>query len=129
MNVISRIKEHISAFAHDSFPQLLTRNDDETANAEGLREAMLALLEHAETESAAMLRLRMRCATSLRSLWFMRGDVMAVLGPMHGESEALRRVELACAEFRDALPAALRSRPSPLNRSASSYVSLPSQRR
>lgn len=129
MSVFSRIKEQISAFAHDSFPQRLTRESEETVNAEGLRAEMIELLEGATSNTASILLVRIRCATSLQSLWFMRGDLMAVLSSLYGEAEALHKVELACAAFREALPASLRSRPSPLQRTASPYDAVTRSRR
>jgi hypothetical protein len=116
MSLFSRIKEHISAFTQDSSPQRLANDEDDPAQIEGLRAEMLNLMDEAKIDVAASLRLRIRCATTLRSLWFMRSDLMGVLSLIYGEAEARHQVELISAKFRDALPSALRSRPSPLGR-------------
>jgi hypothetical protein len=116
MTLFSKLKERISAFAQDSSPQRLSNDEDDPAQIEGLRADMLNLMDEAQLDSAATLRLRIRCATTLRSLWFMRSDLMGVLSLVHGEAEARHQVELVSAKFRDALPSALRSRPSPLGR-------------
>jgi hypothetical protein len=116
MTLFSKIKGHISAFSQDSSPQRLSPDEDDPMQIEGLRKGMLGLMDEARIDSTAILRLRVGCATTLRSLWFMRSELMAVLSSVYGEAEALHKVELVSAQFRDALPSALRSRPSPLSR-------------
>ena len=81
---------------------------------ERFRELMLGLIESDSSEKAAMLNLRIRCAATLQSLWFMRSEMMAMLAVKHGELEARRRLERISECVRDVLPSGLRSRPSPL---------------
>jgi hypothetical protein len=128
MNLFFRLMEQLSAFALDTLPQRLAQDDADAEHVEALRCAMLRLLDDTTSKAAATLRLRIRCAASVRSLWFMRGDVMAVLSQFHGEFDALNKVEDACGGFRGVLPKALRAGPSALSRKAHDYASLPHQR-
>jgi hypothetical protein len=115
MTFISKIKEGISSVWPTSSPQKLA-DESEAAVMDRFRKAMLELLEGEMGEHAARLNLRIRCAASLQSLWFMRSDMMAVLAASHGEVEARHRLELISETVRDSLPSGLRSRPSPLSR-------------
>ncbi len=49
------------------------------------------------------------------ALWYLRGDVMALLAGRFGETGARERLEPVTDMFRAMLPQGLRSRPSPLN--------------
>ncbi|MEJ6023253.1 hypothetical protein [Ramlibacter sp. PS4R-6] len=100
-----------------SSPQKLGE-DAEAAAMERFRGLMLGLLEGDPGEKAAMLNLRIRCAATLQSLWFMRSEMMALLAAEHGEAEARHRLDRISAVVRDQLPSGLRSRPSPLARDA-----------
>jgi hypothetical protein len=82
-----------------------------------IREAMLALvdLDRHGGERAAGLARRIRYATELQALWFMRGEIMQLLARTHGEQAAREKVDELSALFGDQLPSGLRSRPSPLN--------------
>ena len=55
-------------------------------------------------------------ADSIESLWFMRGELMAVLAAAHGEAAALELIATVSEMFEDLLPSGLRSRPSPLGK-------------
>ena len=79
-----------------------------------IREAMLALTAHEQSDRAAGLGRRIRYATDLQALWFMRGELMHLLARSHGEEEARERVDEVSSLFADLLPSGLRSRPSPL---------------
>lgn len=91
--------------------------EDTVFGIEDIRARMLAQIpEHAD-ERAAMVRRRIHYAVSVEALWFMRGDLMAVLSRSLGEAAALEQISGISEMFDDLLPAGLRSRPSPLGRS------------
>jgi hypothetical protein len=84
-------------------------------SVDGIRDAMLALVnESGENEYPHVTR-RIHYALDVHSLWYLRGDVMAVLAARYGESAALEKLEELTEMFEDFLPQGLRSRPSPLN--------------
>lgn len=114
MTWITRIKEQISSLGHVSAPQALGRHETGDAVTEQFRQAMLGLLPIEPSERAHRLGLRIRCAATLQSLWFMRSDMMGLLAGTIGESEALHKLEAISSPVREALPSGLRSRPSPL---------------
>jgi hypothetical protein len=88
---------------------------DDPATMDQVRETMLALTEEVGGERASGLARRIRYATDLQALWFMRGEIMQLLARTHGEAAARERVDEVSSLFADLLPSALRSRPSPLN--------------
>jgi len=58
------------------------------ADVEDIREAMLDLLEGAPFGLAGMTVRRVRYASDVMALWFLRTEVMAVLARLHGEPTA-----------------------------------------
>ncbi len=88
---------------------------DDAATMDHVREAMLAMTGDDHGERAAGLARRIRYATDLQALWFMRGELMQLLARHHGEAAAREKVDELSALFTDLLPSGLRSRPSPLN--------------
>lgn len=115
MTLLNIIKDGISSVWPTSSPSKLAE-ESEAAVMDRFRQAMLRLLDGQIGDQAARLNLRIRCAATLQSLWFMRSDMMAVLAATHGELEARHRLELISESVRDSLPSGLRSRPSPLAR-------------
>jgi hypothetical protein len=99
-----------------SSPQKLSAIEGDAAVTDLFRRLMLEVVQPISGEKAARLALRIQCAATLQSLWFMRSDLMAVLAPVYGEVDARHRVETISAPVREALPQGLRSRPSPLDR-------------
>ncbi len=99
-----------------SSPQKLDHEETDTQVTERFRALMLELAGTVDGDGAVRLALRIRCAATLQSLWFMRSDMMALLAPAVGEAEARHRLEIISAPVREALPSGLRSRPSPLAR-------------
>jgi hypothetical protein len=81
---------------------------------EDIRDSMLASLgEGASAHSPAIVR-RIRYATDIESLWYLRGDLMAALAAIHGERIAREKLASITAQFRGLLPGGMSSRPSPL---------------
>lgn len=88
---------------------------DDAATMDQIREAMLALTALDAGDRAAGLARRIRYATDLQALWFMRGEIMQLLSRTHGEMAAREKIDELSSLFADLLPSGLRSRPSPLN--------------
>ncbi|MBE7941212.1 MULTISPECIES: hypothetical protein [Ramlibacter] len=84
------------------------------AVTERFRDLLVELLRDLTSDRAVRMARRLRAASDLQALWFMRSEVMALLAPVHGEAEAMHRLEVVSATVREALPRGLRSRPSPL---------------
>ncbi|WP_457282784.1 hypothetical protein [Polaromonas sp. P5_D5] len=57
---------------------------------------------------------RVRYAQDVQGLWYTRGDIMAVLAAMHGETVAREKVSRISDKFKGMLPRGLSSRSSPL---------------
>ena len=64
------------------------RPADDGANMEDIRHRMLALTSQDDGERGALLARRIRYATELQALWFMRGELMALLAHTYGEAAA-----------------------------------------
>jgi hypothetical protein len=68
-----------------------------------------------EDPRARQVSRRIRYAIDVMALWYLRGDLMAVLAEHHGEAEAREKLQAITEIFEDVLPEGLRSRPSPLS--------------
>ena len=79
-----------------------------------IREAMLELLGAIPDNPAPLVTRRIRYAVDIQALWYLRGDLMAVLAKRHGEAAARAKLEAITEMFADLGPVGLRSRPSPL---------------
>lgn len=84
-------------------------------HVEDIRDSMLACITAADNDRFPHVRRRIRHASDVQALWFLRGDLMAVLASRRGESVARERLEAISEMFENLLPQGLRSRPSPLN--------------
>ena len=82
---------------------------------EDIRESMLALITGVGETRFAQVRRRIRYATDVQALWFLRGDLMAVLATRLGEAAAREKLGAVSEMFEDLVPQGLRSRPSPLS--------------
>jgi hypothetical protein len=109
-NLRSSIHAIFSAsHSHDSSQAVV---DD--VGMEDIRDAMLVLLGGAEGDRATHVKRRIRYAGDVQALWFLRGDLMAVLAGAHGETAARQMLMGVSGMFDNLLPQGLRSRPSPL---------------
>lgn len=92
-----------------------TPSDSELDNGtEDIREAMLGLLGENGSRQFPNVTRRIRYANDIQALWYLRGDLMAALASVHGESAARARVQEITEMFQGLLPGSLSSRPSPL---------------
>ena len=87
----------------------------EEITLEDIRQTMLELTTVDKGERALKLARRIRYAADVETLWFMRGELMALLARNRGEAAALEELDRLSAMFTDLLPSGLRSRPSPLS--------------
>ncbi len=81
---------------------------------EDIRESMLSVLGDDGAKQFASTTRRIRYATDIKDLWYLRGDLMGVLAKMHGETVARQKIASINAQFQGLLPGGLSSRPSPL---------------
>ena len=77
---------------------------------EDIRETMLDLLGDDGTRFHPNVTRRIRYASDVQALWYLRGDLMAVLAGVHGEASARRQVRAITDMFRGVLPRSLTSR-------------------
>lgn len=82
-------------------------------SVDDIREAMLELV--GADASHRHIGRRIRYAVDVHSLWYLRGDLMALLAGRHGEAVAREKIEMLTEMFEEFLPRGLKSRPSPLN--------------
>lgn len=74
---------------------------------EDIREAMLGCLGEEGARQFTQINRRIRYATDLQGLWYLRSELMAALASMHGEVQARHRIGELTALFRGYLPGAL----------------------
>ena len=84
------------------------------SSTEDIREAMLSLLGDAGPKYPHVTR-RIRYANDIQALWYLRGDLMAVLASLHGEAQARQKMQGITQLFQGLLPGSMTSRPSPLS--------------
>lgn len=82
---------------------------------EEIRDSMLALITDIGDNRFPQVTRRIRYAVDVQSLWYLRGDLMAVLAGRHGEAVAREMIAALTAMFEHLLPRGLKSRHSPLN--------------
>lgn len=80
---------------------------------EEIREAMLQQMGDTVHIYTATSR-RVRYATDILALWYLRGEVMKVLADTRGEAEARQRMTRITAMFQGYLPKGMDSRPGGL---------------
>ena len=81
---------------------------------EDIREAMLVVLGESGPKQFPKITRRIRYASDVQALWYLRGDLMGALAAMHGEVAAREKIVSITTQFRGLLPNALNSRPSSL---------------
>ena len=86
-----------------------------TYSVENIRESMLELVGAGPDSSYRHIGRRIRYAVDVHSLWYLRGDLMALLAGRHGELVAREKIELLTEMFEEFLPQGLKSRPGPLH--------------
>jgi hypothetical protein len=77
---------------------------------EDIRESMLDLLGDTGPREFPQVTRRIRYAGDVQALWYLRGDLMAVLASLHGEAQARSHLQAVTEMFRGLLPRALTAR-------------------
>jgi hypothetical protein len=85
------------------------------AGVDGIRERMLASIDASDAQRFPHVAHRIRYARDIETLWFLRGDLMALLASSHGEAAARGRLAAITGMFEGLVPEGLRARPSLLN--------------
>ena len=88
--------------------------DGQTLTLDDIKSAMLAALGDTGAEKYPVVQLKVSCANDIEDLWYLRGDLMAVLSAFSGEVAARRQINEISSMFKGMLPRGLISRPSPL---------------
>ena len=81
---------------------------------EDIREAMLAVLGESGPKQFPQITRRIRYASDIQALWYLRGDLMGALAAVHGELAAREKIAPITNQFRGLLPNGLTSRPNSL---------------
>lgn len=81
---------------------------------EEIREQMLGALGETGQKNFPHVARRIRYASDVQALWYLRGDLMAALAAQHSESVARQKLASISDQFQGLLPGGLNSRPSPL---------------
>lgn len=81
---------------------------------EDVRESMLAALGESGPRDFPQITRRIRYASDIQALWYLRGDLMGALAARHGEMAARKKVASITSQFEGLLPNGLNSRSSPL---------------
>lgn len=84
------------------------------SSTEEIREAMLDVLGEAGQKNFPNVARRLRYASDVQALWYLRGDLMAALAALYSESVAREKIAGITGQFHGLLPGGLNSRPSPL---------------
>jgi len=79
-----------------------------------MNEIRQAMLDHLDDRLHMSVQSRLIHAVDLQDLWYLRGDVMAAIASVSGESVARRKLSHISDMFKGHLPKGLSSRPSPL---------------
>lgn len=81
---------------------------------EDIRQTMLGLMGEFGDRHYPQIVRRVRYAQDVQGLWYARGDVMAVVAAMQGETLARQKIGEISLMFKGLLPGGLHSRPSSL---------------
>jgi len=79
-----------------------------------IRLAMLECLAQNGVDAKSVIHMRVAYANDIQDLWYLRGDVMAVIASREGEVAAKKKLAQISVRFDGLLPRALTARNSPL---------------
>jgi hypothetical protein len=108
------LRSSVSAMFSSGHPSQPSESAPEDVGIEDIRTSMLALIGEDEDRKFLHVGRRIRYASEVMGLWYLRGDLMALLASRHGEVQARADLKTITDMFEDMLPRGLRSRPSPL---------------
>jgi hypothetical protein len=108
------LRSSVSAMFSSGHPSAPPQSALEEVDIEDIRTSMLALIGDIEEPRFLHVGRRVRYASEVMGLWYLRGDLMALLASRHGEAKAREDLKNITGMFEDMLPKGLKSRPSPL---------------
>jgi hypothetical protein len=108
----SKLRSSFSALLGGSAPAPAPAGE---VSLDDIRQTMSELAGQDTSDRAAKLKRRIRYASDVEALWFMRGELMGLLARSRGEAAALEEIDRLSDMFSELLPTGLRSRPSPLS--------------
>ena len=82
---------------------------------EDIRQLLIYELEQSADLKFPKIVRRVRYASDAQALWYARGEVMAALGAMHGETIAREKINHISEKFKGLLPKGLNPRVNSLN--------------
>ncbi|MBK6293809.1 MAG: hypothetical protein IPF55_05265 [Rhodoferax sp.] len=82
---------------------------------ESIRQAMLESLGDSGRSAFPAIERRVRFASDVQGLWYLRGDMMEALSSLQGEYMARRKMDEISVLFQGALPRSMASRQSRLS--------------
>ena len=85
---------------------------------ESIRHAMLDALGDSGANDFPQTMNKVRFASDVQGLWYLRGEIMEVLAGLHGEASARREMEDLSVMFQGLLPRGLTTRASTLQPSS-----------
>jgi hypothetical protein len=80
-----------------------------------IRTSMLECLSQYGVSNKTSLHMRVAYANDIQDLWYLRGDVLAVIASTDGEAVAKKKMKKISVRFRGLLPKGLVARHSPLD--------------
>jgi len=89
--------------------------NDTKRQVEFIRAAMAESMARAGEAGFEHIGRRVRNASDIEALWYLRADVMQAIATTEGESAARRKMARITPLFTGLLPRGLNSRPSPLS--------------
>jgi len=84
-----------------------------------IRQSMLDCLAQYGIDAKSSIHMRVSYASDIEDLWYLRGDVMAVIASNDGEVVAKKKLAQISDRFNGWLPKGLTSRSSPLGNQVS----------
>jgi hypothetical protein len=94
-----------------------SKSTEEIEDAIGsIQESMLRALGRDGARSYPAIARRIQFSDDLQALWYLRGDLMAALAALHGETSASEAISTISEQFQGLLPKALAARTSPLGK-------------
>ena len=98
---------------------LLSKGSDQDSQEsqsglDDIRQAMLDELAIRAYQIHPAVQMRFSKASDIQDLWYLRGDLMAVIAATDGEATAKLKMAHISNMFKGLLPRGLSSRPSPL---------------
>lgn len=91
------------------------KKDAAVASLDLIRQAMLDAIGPSGASTFPVVQLRVSYANDIQDLWYLRGDLMATLANLYGETLARAKLTQISEMFKGLLPSGLSTRPSPLS--------------